>query len=399
MSIATQNTRLPDRIVAYTEDILLADSIARLADGNGIATAEILPGGPAAAVSDGTQGADVLLLDIDNTDEGAEALTVLAAQRDCRLLAIGRKDDVRTYRKLHEAGAADYLVLPLDDDVLLDAMRIPVRRRSQSVSEAKTPDPRVVVFLGCRGGVGSTTLAVSTAWWVAEKLNTQTALVDLDLVFGTATLALDLLPGRGLREALEHPERIDPLFVGSAMINATDNLFILGAEEHPGLETLPAPEGPIKLVEAVAENVPALFVDLPRGMLPAARDLLRRADEIVLVTDLSLGGLRDSIRLKTLCKETAPDTALTLIGCLPSGGQPPIERSEFERAYEGALDWVLPWEPKQAADAAADGKPVVSRLKARHAYVQAVTDLATRTIAEATGGEAQPEKAKRKWLW
>lgn len=396
MSLHAQNTRLPDRIVAYTDDAVLADSIARLADGNGIATTEILPGGPTAAITEGAQGADILLLDIDDTDEGVEALGVLSAKQNCRLLAIGRRDDVRTYRKLHEAGAADYLVLPLKDDVLLDALRIPVRRHAQTQTETANKDPRVVVFLGCRGGVGATTLAVSSAWWTAEKLGVQAALVDLDLVFGTATLALDLLPGRGLREALEHPERIDPLFVGSAMINATDNLFVLGAEEHPGLESLPVPDGPVKLVEAVAESVPAVYVDLPRGMLPSARDLLRRADEIVLVTDLSLGGLRDSIRLKTLCRETAPETALTLIGCIPQGGQPPIQRAEFERAYEGALDWVLPWEPKAAAEAAADGKPIVSRLKPRHQFVKAVEDLAARTVANT---ETQPEKAKRKWLW
>src|SRR3546814_16272710 len=56
-------------------------------------------------------------------------------------------------------------------------------------------------------------------------------LVDLDLHFGTCALSLDLLPGRGLRDALDNPERIDPLFIASALVNESENLFILGGEE------------------------------------------------------------------------------------------------------------------------------------------------------------------------
>lgn len=392
-------TRLPDRVVAYIDDARISDGLARLADGCGIAMAEVLPGGLTAALSDDAPAAEVILLEIDNPDDAVEALSVLSARCTARLLAVGRRDDVRTYRRLREAGASDYLVVPLEDDDLLAALRVPASRPARENSDDAAVEPRVTVFLGCRGGVGATTLAVSTAWWAAEKLNTQTALVDLDLIFGTATLALDLLPGRGLREALEHPERIDPLFVGSAMINATDNLFVLGAEEHPGLETVPVPDGPVRLIEAVAESVPTILVDLPRGMLPAARDLIRRADEVVLVTDLSLGGLRDSIRLRTLCRESAPDTAVTLIGTVPPSGPPPIERREFERACECAIDWLVPLDSRAAAAAASDGKPVVSKLRPKHAYSRAVRNIAERAVPASPTDGIRKTGAKRKWLW
>lgn len=393
------STRLPDRVVAYIEDTDVSDGLARLADGCGIAMAEVLPGGLPAALSDDAPPAEVILLEIDDPDDAVEALSILSARSDARLLAVGRRDDVRTYRRLCEAGASDYLVTPLDDDDLLSALRVPTSRPVRENAENSAVAPRVTIFLGCRGGVGATALAVSSAWWAAEKLNTHTALVDLDLIFGTATLALDLLPGRGLREALEHPERIDPLFVGSAMINATDNLFVLGAEEHPGLETVPVPDGPVRLIEAVAESVPTILVDLPRSMLPASRELLRRADEVVLVTDLSLGGLRDTIRIRTLCRESAPDTALTLVGVVPAAGPAPIERREFERACECAVDWLVPLDGKAAADAAATGKPVVSKLKPKHAYSRAVRNIAERAVPPAPTDGAESGKAKRKWLW
>ena len=394
--MADATARLPDRVIAYTGDPNIADGLARLADGCGIAMAEVLPGGMRAALADDAPKGDAILLDFDDPDEGVEAVSVLNARGAKHLVAVGRVNDIQLYRRLRDAGAADYLVTPFDDGDLLNALKLPPVRTGRESQDSDTQGPHVTVVLGCRGGVGATGLAVSLAWWTAEKLQTQTGLVDLDLCFGTATLALDLLPGRGLREALEFPERIDPLFVGSAMINATDNLFVLGAEEALGMDFAPAPDGLTRLIEAVSGSVPTVVVDLPRGLLPVAGDMLKEASEIVLVTDLSLGGLRDAIRMRQFCRNTAPDVMVTLTAMSPVSGAPAVERSEFERAYEGSIDWLLPPEPKLAAEAAAKGKPVVSLLKARHGYSQAVTDIAQRAVS---GEEAAAKKGRRKWLW
>jgi pilus assembly protein CpaE len=389
--------RLPDRICAYVQDPDLCDGLARLADGYGLAMPEVIPGGVQAALGDEAPAADVVLLEIDDPTEGLEAISVLAARGKGRLVAVGRQNDVRLYRQACEAGASDYLVAPLDDGDLLAALRMPTRRAPPEQAAATAAAPKVTLMIGCRGGVGTTSFAVSTAWWAAEKLEAQTALVDLDLVFGTAALSLDLLPGRGLREAVEHPERIDPLFIGSALINATDRLFVLGAEEAPGLEILPAEAGLERLIGAVADSVPAVIVDLPRTLLPVSRPLMRRADQIVLVSDLGLGGLRDAIRLRDLVRDTAPETPLALIAVTPAGGPPAVARAEFERAYEGTVDWLIPWEPKAAAEAATAGKPLAAVLKPKHAHVRAAADVAGR--AAPTDQNVAAGRKRKKWLW
>ncbi|MCE3544368.1 hypothetical protein LXJ56_29760, partial [Escherichia coli] len=57
-----------------------------------------------------------------------------------------------------------------------------------------------------------------------------TALLDLDVHFGTGALALDLEPGRGLTDAIENPSRIDGLFIERAMVKASEKLAVLSAE-------------------------------------------------------------------------------------------------------------------------------------------------------------------------
>lgn len=391
--------RIPDRVAAFTSDPGLADSLSRLADGQGIASADVLPGGLHGAVAETPADADVLLLEIDDVAQGIEALSILSKRSSARLVAYGYRNDVNLFRKLCEAGAADYIVPPLDDAQLLEALKIPVAQSPREQTAAPPEEAKLTIVLGCRGGVGSTGLAVSTAWYAAEELGRTTALVDLDLIFGTATLALDLMPGRGLREALEHPERIDPLFIGSAMINATDKLFVLGAEEDPGIEFMTVPDGLTRLIEAVADTVECVIVDLPRAMVPGAQGLLKRADEIVLVTDLSLGGLRDAIRLRTLIRQVSEDMPITLIAMAPASGQPAVERKEFERAYEGSIDWVAPFDPKAAAAAAGSGKPIGTQLKRKHGYMRAVADVAARAVPALPEDVSAGTGRKRKWLW
>src|SRR6202012_5264573 len=82
---------------------------------------------------------------------------------------------------------------------------------------------QVIAFLGSRGGVGTTTAAVSCAWVFAEDRKERCALVDLDLHYGTVALKLDSDPGNGLCEALEQPSRADSLFIESAVIKVRQN--------------------------------------------------------------------------------------------------------------------------------------------------------------------------------
>lgn len=387
--------RLPKGVVLFSDDQALADGLSRVADGCRMSGVEAHPGGLEAALSGPAGSEEVIIIDCGSDAPDLHGMEALCADRKRRVVAVGVENDVRLLHRLQAVGVADYLVHPVNDDELLEALRLPLAMAVPATAEGPAAGPRTTVVIGCRGGIGATGFAVSAAWWSAEKLQSQTALIDLDLVFGTATLALDLMPGRGMREALENPERIDPLFIGSAMINATERLFVLGAEEPPGQEISPTATGMARLLEAVRDTIPSVIVDLPRQQLPTSEPLLAAADEIVLVADLSLGGLRDAIRLKALCQSMAPNVETTLLAMLPSVGPPPVERKEFERAYEGAVDWLIPWEPKVASQVVTEGKPLVTGFKPKHAYAQAVRDVAERAVPDS----ARPQKAKRKWLW
>ena len=147
------------------------------------------------------------------------------------VIAAGTVNDVRLYRDLVASGIHDYLLKPFTVDQLRDTFAHAQMILSGPRGEAQADKPHVMAaVIGVRGGVGASTLATSLAWLLGEKARRSTALLDLDVHFGTGALALDLEPGRGLTDAIENPSRIDGLFIERAMVRANERLSVLSAE-------------------------------------------------------------------------------------------------------------------------------------------------------------------------
>jgi pilus assembly protein CpaE len=226
--------------------------------------------------------------------------------------------------------------------------------------EAQADKPHVMAaVIGVRGGVGASTIATSLAWLFGEKSRRSTALLDLDVHFGTGALALDLEPGRGLTDAIENPSRIDGLFIERAMVRANERLSVLSAEApiHQPLVT----DGTafFQLQEEMRNAFESTVLDLPRHMLIQYPHLVHDAHVAVVVAELTLAGTRDTIRILAWLKSNAPQTKVVAVANgVPSGGALEISRKDFEQSIERSVDVVFPFDAKVAAQAAKLGKPM-----------------------------------------
>ena len=149
---------------------------------------------------------------------------------------------------------------------------------------SKAADARlgqVTAFIGSRGGVGTTTVAVGCAWLFAEEYGERTVLLDLDLHFGTVALKLDTEPGGGLCEALEQPSRIDSLFIERATVKVTESLRVL-ASETSAEQHLVVDAGAIDMLfYELRRKFTRVVVDLPRGATLVQRVVLAAASHVV----------------------------------------------------------------------------------------------------------------------
>ncbi len=305
------------------------------------------------------EGGNPRVLILDLSDSTAPIAELSAARSvggpDLKILALGTVNDVGLFRDLLAAGASDYLVKPVSREALAIGLE---KRSSSGGGGAGAGLGQVVVFMGSRGGVGTTTTAVAFSWILSDKHKENTVLLDLDLHFGTVALNLDTDPGSGLCEALEQPSRIDALFVDRATVKVSETLRIL-ASEAAMAETLMVDAGAIDvLLYELRRKFAWVVIDLPRWVTPTQRVVLGAAGRVVLMCERSLAGLRDTIRLQTLMREHAPQTQVLLVDAGASGERATVGKSEFEKAVGKSLDASLSHDAKSAGAATNAGQPL-----------------------------------------
>lgn len=334
----------------------------------------------------------VLLVDVGDAADPLAAMDALAdvCEAHTRVVAIGEANDIELYRRLISLGVSDYLVKPVSPEALVLALR----HAEQGVASKPAPistAAKTFALMGVRGGVGATSLAVSLAWALAHEHMQRTVLLDLDLQFGAAPLSLDLEPGRGLREMLSNPERIDGLLIGSAMVSESERLRFLGAEEPVEDDIQVGAAGVRALLASLTTTSEAVVVDTPRQGGAAVRETLARADVVGLVTDLSLPAMRDTQRLLGHLKSLRPEGPVRLIANRVGGVPGELPRAEFERGVGAILDLVVPFDLKTANAAAGSARSLLQA-----ADGAAAVGVELRRMAELfTGAQAAPAAPER----
>jgi pilus assembly protein CpaE len=239
-----------------------------------------------------------IIVDISGADMPASRVHDLAqvCEPGVTVIAIGDRNDIGLYRDLVQAGVSEYIVKPATPQLLAKALfPQPGAAEGNPISRKLG---KMVAFVGARGGVGTTTLAINLAWYLANRQKRRILLLDLDLQNGDCALALNLRPTPGLREALANPMRIDNVFLERAMAAHSERLFVLSAEESLRTDVEFLAEAVEALVGALRTQFHYIIVDVPR--LPGAsyRRSLDMADIRVIVADQTLRSVRDTVRLQ-----------------------------------------------------------------------------------------------------
>ena len=293
---------------------------------------------------------DVEGLPIEEVEQGLTELARLGSQ----VMVLGSVNDVNYFRRIMRTGARDYLVKPIDADMLGE-----VFVRLEQSSDGITAQGRVVGFIGCRGGVGTTTLAINTAWIMSEKLSRRTALVDMDIYAGNIALSLDIEPTRGLREAFDDPERVDEVFLQNAMAKVGRGLHVLATEEAFDDTVRMSDEKVLMLADTMRANFDMSVLDLPRHFVMREPALFSRFDDIVIVAELTLQSLRDANRLSKLL-QTRNRQAKIHIVVNQVAPKPDVTAKEFEAGMESKLRCIFAMDSKAMAAASLKGRPLVA---------------------------------------
>jgi pilus assembly protein CpaE len=195
------------------------------------------------------------------------------------------------------AGAREFLSEPVRQSTVAEAFVRAAARRHESRLQKKTTG-KVLIFIGAKGGCGTTTLATNFAVVLAKTSGAKVAFLDLDLELGDAALTLGVTPQFSIFDALENIHRLDSDFLSTLLTPHNSGVSVLASPDH-FTAVRPSQDSIEKLLRVMRSDFPYVVVDAGSGLRDIHSTLFEIADTVYLVSQVNLSELRNSNRLIT----------------------------------------------------------------------------------------------------
>ncbi|HEV2491853.1 MAG TPA: AAA family ATPase [Terriglobia bacterium] len=326
---------------------------------------------------------DICLIDFDKDWERA-ALTaerIHKAFENTAIFAASQKPESDQVIRAMRCGCREYLVKPLDPDVLLEAL-VPVWRKKREKPVDDRPSGRVLAFVGAKGGCGVTTLTTHLGALLARVHKQKTLLIDHHPRLGDVSFYL----------AVENPKYHFSQLVQSTRERLDADYLQAFLARHPsGLDVLPSPDGSESTGTVSAEAVEhtlgflksqydLVLVDCPPGLSERNMALLNHCDQIYVVTVPEIPALRNVTRYVAHLEKhgyPAERVRLVLNRHSPRGR---ITDAAIERAVEMAIHWKVPNQYDDVITAINTGTP--DTLSTHSAFMRNLIRWAEAIIAD-----------------
>ena len=173
-------------------------------------------------------------------------------------------------------------------------------RLPQAFPEALTAtQTRLITFLGCKGGVGTTFLTVNLAYLLAQGEKNSILAVDLDLRYGQMVYFMDAKPQYTLAEVIENVEHLDDSYLKSLFFQWGKDLQLLPAParlEEAEAVTAEKLEKVLQFVKK-SRSYSHILVDAGHHLDENSIKALEMADRVILVANQTVPALSNTKKL------------------------------------------------------------------------------------------------------
>jgi pilus assembly protein CpaE len=341
------------------------------------------------------RGIDMMLMDVDlGNDADLEVLTEVIgrAPAGIPIIATSSNSSIDRVRLLMRLGLADFVPQPIARDDLINS--ITVARRQAVRQGLPRSAGRIVAFMRVAGGMGATTLATQSACILAQsKPSQRVCLIDLDIQAQAAGLYLNVDSPLTLVDCLTDPERIDAMLIKSVV-----------SRHSAGFDVLPAPKSivpldrvqPIALdalLEVARSEYDLVLLDMPPVWTSWSETALANSDLLILVTQVSVAGVRQARRQIDALSARKLGTLPTLV--VANRYQKrlfhrEIHLQEAERALGRRFDVCIPSDYKLVSEAVNAGVPLaaVKKRTRLEREIRKLTSVALEKLNKPAAAEA-----------
>lgn len=294
--------------------------------------------------------AEVIVLDLRERSAVPASVALLKRQHPLLgIVIVASSLDPVLMLEAMRAGVTEFVTEPVTQSELKAAIdRVAAKRPVR--------DPgQVFAFLGGKGGVGTTTLAVNVATAFATSPS-PTLLIDLHVAYGDAALFVGTEPRFSVADALENIHRLDDSFLRTLVGRTKFGLDLLASSDRAMVG--PADVRAVRsLIDCAARHYPYVVLDVPRSDATML-DALELVTKIVVVANQELATVRSASRMAAALRQRyGRDRVTVVVSRYDHVAE--IGRKEIERVIGGPVAQMFLSDYRLALGALNVGRPLV----------------------------------------
>jgi len=289
---------------------------------------------------------DLIILQTDSIDDSFTAsLGELAGncEEGTAAIVVGPVNDVHLYRQLIEMGVSDYLVKPLETEVLADVIA------KALIARIGVKGSHLISVVGSKGGVGTTSIVQALAWAATDLLKQKTLVVDAAGGWSPLSVGLGFEPATTLAEAAKAAENSDEDSLNRMLFEASDKLHVLATGGDVMLDQSISAAQMEMLLDSVMARYPLVIADLSHAPTDIGKATLARSNQIFLVSTPNLAALRLArsllLEMKDLRGGSTDDVAM-IVNMQGLSAKNEVSIKDAEEAMDFKVRTTIPFTPE-----------------------------------------------------
>lgn len=302
-----------------------------------------------------------------------------------KVILMAKTPGVNEFRKALHVGVRDLLPEEMDPSEFRASILAALQ------SNIQPTEGRIVTIFGTKGGVGKTTIAVNLAVGLGDQTGRTTALLDMDLEFGNASLLLGHRPRASIVDLCRRTTPITPQAVSEVVEHIPDlPVVLLAAPPSPDLAAVvdgdarrePSRNYVQETLNGLKENYSWIVVDTSRSYTEGIITTLDLSYRIVLVTTPDIPSLSNTAKaLDVLIDRLEYPAEKILVALNRSNAVMGMTEADIAKALDFPISFRLPSDGDAAVRSANLGIPLI-RKRGKDTLSRAVTTMADQLIRQ-----------------
>jgi pilus assembly protein CpaE len=243
---------------------------------------------------------DLVLVDLNGSGLVPDWLASLIKRLPkSEVMVCSHSRDVDFILRIMKLRPGGFLPLPLNREEVRSTLKLVQSRLRE---ESGSPRCQILAVTGTKGGVGTTSVATNLAVALTESNAGKVVLVDLARPFPHVGQFLDLKCEHTIKDLMAGADALDPLFLKKIVQRHKSKLEVLLSYPDYHLNSKEPPDfnAMCKIFAALRASYQWVVVDLGSWLDMFYLRVLQKADQALLVTELTLPDLQNAKVIKSL---------------------------------------------------------------------------------------------------